>query len=49
MCVCVCVLTGLSEQGRAGQGRGLVRRVGGGWDRRYGEALEWVGVGVRVG
>lgn len=43
------LLTGLSQQGSAGQGGRLVRWMAGGWDGRYGEALEWVGVGVRVG
>ena len=48
-CMCfVCVLTGLSQQGSAGQGRRLVRWMTGGWDRRYGKALERVGMGVRV-
>lgn len=42
-------LTALSEQGGAGQGGGVVRRVAESWDGGYGEALEWVGVGVRVG
>lgn len=47
--LCVFLLTGLSQQGSAGQGRRLVRWMAGGWDRRHGKALEWVRVGVRVG
>lgn len=39
----------LSQQGSAGQGRRLIGWMAGGWDRRYCEALEWVGVGVWVG
>lgn len=42
-------LTGLSQQGGAGQGGRLETRVAAGWDGGHGEALERVGVGVRVG
>lgn len=43
------MLTGLSQQGRARQGRRLVRRMAASWDGGNGETLERVGVGVRVG
>lgn len=43
------LLTGLSEQRSAGQGGRLVCCMTAGWDGGYGEALEWVGVSVRVG
>lgn len=43
------LLTSLSKQGGAGQGRRLVRWMAAGWDCGYSKTLEWVGVGVRVG
>lgn len=42
-------LTGLGEQGRARQSRRLVGWMAGDRDCRHSEALEWVGVSVRVG
>lgn len=47
--MCVFVLTSLSQQGRARQGRRLVRWMAAGWDGGYSKTLERVGMGVRVG